>query len=97
MLQEVGDEDAVEVLLRQLGVHDVGDDHLDAGVLQVSLADEVHAPPFCRRYRGDELTTTRGRVEDRSRLPQAQVDIARDLPPDRLPARLIDIAEPVRV
>jgi hypothetical protein len=97
VLEEVRKEYAVEVILRQVGVHDVRDDHLHPGGLKVALPDEVDAPALGRRDRCDELAAARGRIQHTARRAHPAVQVTRDLLPHCLPAGLIDVAEPVLV
>jgi hypothetical protein len=97
VLEEVRHENAVEVLTRQLDVHDVADDHFHVGRFDVALPDEVDAPPVAGGHRRDELAAAGRRIEDAARLAKSLVDVPGNLGPDRLPAGLVDIAEPVGV
>ena len=94
VLEEVGDEDAVEVVGGQLGVHDRGDDHLRVRLVRgLVVADRVDRPGLLRRDRADELAAAGGRVEDLLRASHQAVDVGADLLPDRDPAVLVDVAE----
>src|SRR5262249_37570906 len=97
VLEEVRKEYAVEIIPREVGVHDVRDDHLHPGGLKVALPDEVDAPALGRGHRCDELAAARGRIQDTARRAHPAVQVARDLLPHCLPAGLIDVAEPVLV
>jgi hypothetical protein len=70
---------------------------LHARGLDVILADQVDAPAFGGGHRGDEFAPPCRRVEDALRPAHPAVHVAGYLAPDRLPARLIDIAEPARL
>ncbi len=61
----------------------------------MGVAYQVHSPPLAGRHRHDELAATRGGVQDVDRPAQPAMDVARDLPPHRLPGDLVHVAEPV--
>jgi len=97
VLKEVREEDAVEVALGKFGVHDVGDDHPHAGGLDVALLDQVDTPALGGGNLGDELPAPGRGVDDALRRVHPRVHVPGDLTPDRLPASLVDIPEPVGV
>jgi hypothetical protein len=97
VLEEIRKEHAVEVAVWQVGVHEVGGDRFDPGVVWYPLADPVDAPAFGGGHRGDELPAPGGRVKNAPGLAHPAVRVARDLLPYRLPAGLVDVAEPVGV
>ena len=80
-----------------VGIHDVGDDRFDPGGVRYPLTHQVDAPAFGSGHRGDELASAGGRVKDALRGAHPAVRVARDLLPYRLPAGLVDAAEPVGV
>jgi hypothetical protein len=81
VLEEVGDPYAVEVVLGQVGVHDVGDDHLDAVGLEVGLLDHVDGPALARRDGADELPAASRGVEHALRGAHPVVHVLGDLAP----------------
>ena len=96
VLEEVGDVDAVEVVLGQLGVHDHRGDHLRVGLVRrLLVADRVDRPGLSRRHGADELAAPGCRVEDLLRAPHQAVDVGRDLVPDGRAAVLVDVPEAV--
>ena len=98
VLEEVGDEDAVKVGGRQVGVLDFRDDpfgHRFVGCLGVG--DLVDRPGLLGRDRLDELAAAGGRIEDGGRTTHQPVYVRRDLAPDRGPGTLVDVAEAVVV
>src|SRR6202034_2162582 len=97
VLEEVRKEYAVEVAAWQVGIHDVGDDRFDPAGVRYPLTHQVDAPPFGGGHRRDELASAGGRVKDALRGAHPAMRVARDLLPYRLPAGLIDAAEPVGV
>jgi hypothetical protein len=98
VLEEVRDPDDVEVVRRQLDVHDVADDRLDAGLRPTFLVgDEVDRPALLRRDRVQELAATRSRVQHALGPAEALVDEGPDLAPDGRPGALVDVAEAVVV
>jgi hypothetical protein len=64
VLEEVGHEDGVEVVLGQIGVQDVRDDHLYAGIGEVRVLDRVDGPALLGRDHGDEFAPARRGIKD---------------------------------
>ena len=94
VLEEVGDEDAVEVVAGELGVHDHRGNHGGVGLVGgLLVADGVDRPGLLGGDRADELAAAGGRVEDLLRAAHQAVDVGADLLPDRDPAVLVDVAE----
>ena len=95
MLEEVRHEHEVEVVLGQVGLHDVADDQVDAGVEHTLLVgDLIHRHPLGGGDGVDELAPAGRRVEHALRLAQLLVQVLADRRPDRFAAALVDVAEP---
>src|SRR6202034_1836232 len=86
-----------EVISRQSRVHDVGKDHFHPSGLRYPLAEQVDAPALGRGHRGNEFAAAGGRIQNALRCTHPAVRITCDLPPDRLPASLVDVKESVGV
>src|SRR5215213_5539506 len=98
MLEKIGDEYPVEVVLGQLGLLDLrGDPPHTGGVVGLGVGDLVDRNTLLGGYRLDELPPPRGGVEDTTRVPHQAVYMGSDLVPDGGAGTLVDVAEPVCV
>ena len=83
MLKDIGDQDSVEMILRQIHREYVANYHMDSRIDR-SISNPVYYPSLVRRNSVDELTSSTSRVQYDLGTSHPLIDVRCDHVPDIL-------------